>query len=213
MASVMTSGSVSKDGRLSAAPKSARASTSRPPTRTMRPRRSRDRAWHHPLERVWCISIRSWLLLCSSQLRIRRLRTKRDHEANTRNPPPASFPRSVPGRPSSLAPLLRALSTRAIGRLEYELSKLGLYHRPGQQPVFVGHGDDDLLPHHAVLALGHLVRKAPRVLVAQQDSAVRVGGLLGPRQQRSGGDPGIHAEGSSHSLLPSIPVGMLQRLD
>src|SRR5215216_6138433 len=39
----------------------------------MRPRRSRDRAWHHPLERVWCISIRSWLLLCSSQLRIRRL--------------------------------------------------------------------------------------------------------------------------------------------
>src|SRR5215207_1363339 len=41
----------------------------------MRPRRSRDRAWHHPLERVWCISIRSWLLLCSSQLRIRRLRS------------------------------------------------------------------------------------------------------------------------------------------
>src|SRR5215216_5703153 len=40
----------------------------------MRPRRSRDPAWHHPLERVWCISIRSWLLLCSSQLRIRRLR-------------------------------------------------------------------------------------------------------------------------------------------
>src|SRR5215218_9896521 len=40
----------------------------------MRPRRSRDRAWHHPLERVWCISIRSWLLLGSSQLRIRRLR-------------------------------------------------------------------------------------------------------------------------------------------
>src|SRR5215211_6814825 len=39
----------------------------------MRPRRSRDPAWHHPLERVWCISIRSWLLLCSSQLRIRRL--------------------------------------------------------------------------------------------------------------------------------------------
>src|SRR5215207_2386099 len=41
----------------------------------MRPRRSRDRAWHHPLERVWCISIRSWLLLGSSQLRIRRLRS------------------------------------------------------------------------------------------------------------------------------------------
>src|SRR5215203_1492776 len=40
----------------------------------MRPRRSRDRAWHHPLERVWCISIRSWLLLGSSQLRVRRLR-------------------------------------------------------------------------------------------------------------------------------------------
>src|SRR5215212_7046434 len=40
----------------------------------MRPRRSRDRAWHHPLERVWCTSIRSWLLLRSSQLRIRRLR-------------------------------------------------------------------------------------------------------------------------------------------
>src|SRR5829696_7115938 len=39
----------------------------------MRPRRSRDRAWHHPLERVWCTSIRSWLLLRSSQLRIRRL--------------------------------------------------------------------------------------------------------------------------------------------
>src|SRR5215217_4191985 len=41
----------------------------------MRPRRSRDRAWHHPLERVWCTSIRSWLLLRSSQLRIRRLRS------------------------------------------------------------------------------------------------------------------------------------------
>src|SRR5215217_3514284 len=40
----------------------------------MRPRRSPDRAWHHPLKRVWCISIRSWLLLRSSQLRIRRLR-------------------------------------------------------------------------------------------------------------------------------------------
>src|SRR5215216_5356588 len=44
-----------------------------PPARTMRAGRSRDPAWHHPLERVWCISIRSWLLLCSSQLRIRRL--------------------------------------------------------------------------------------------------------------------------------------------
>src|SRR5215208_8171321 len=43
----------------------------------MRPRRSRDRAWHHPLERVWCTSIRSWLLLRSSQLRIRRLRRGR----------------------------------------------------------------------------------------------------------------------------------------
>jgi site-specific DNA recombinase len=40
----------------------------------MRPRRTRDPSRHHPLERVWCISIRSWLLLRTSQLRIRRLR-------------------------------------------------------------------------------------------------------------------------------------------
>src|SRR5215207_7246730 len=42
----------------------------------MRPGRSPDPSWHHPLERVWCISIRSWLLLRSSQLRIRRLRAQ-----------------------------------------------------------------------------------------------------------------------------------------
>src|SRR5919107_4814313 len=33
-------------------------------------------------------------------------RTKREHKANTRNPPLASFPRSVPGRPSSCLRLL-----------------------------------------------------------------------------------------------------------
>ena len=37
--------------------------------------------------------------------------------------------------------------------------------------MFIGHGDDHLLPHHAVLAFAHLVRKnAP--------SARRLGGLL-----------------------------------
>ena len=50
--------------------------------------------------------------------------------------------------------------------------------------MFISYGDDDLLAHHAVLALDHLVRKAPRALVAEQGGAVCVGSLLGPRQQR-----------------------------
>jgi hypothetical protein len=69
--------------------------------------------------------------------------------------------------------------------------------------VFIGYGDDDLLTHHAVLALDHLVRKAPRALVTDQGGAVCVGSLLGPRQQRRGGNPGVHAEGLRHYKLSS----------
>src|SRR5918997_2002873 len=70
--------------------------------------------------------------------------------------------------------------------LPNELPQLGLHHGPGQQPVFLGYGDDDGSPHHVVLAFSHIVREAPRPLVAEQGGAFLVGGLLGPRQQRRG---------------------------
>src|SRR5215217_2810967 len=104
----------------------------------------------------------------------------------------------------------RAAFLASDRRLEYELSKLGLHRGPGQQPVFISYGDDDLLTHHAVLALDHLVRKAPRALVAEQGGAVCVGSLLGPRQQRKRLDRGVQADGSQHDLLPSKPMRMLQ---
>ena len=49
---------------------------------------------------------------------------------------------------------------------------LGLHHGPGQQPVFLGYGDDDGLPRHAVLAFGHVVGEASRALVAEHGGAV-----------------------------------------
>src|SRR5215203_661069 len=96
-------------------------------------------------------------------------------------------------------------------RLEYELPELGLHRKPGQQPVFIGYGNDDLLAHHAVFALDHLVRKAPRALVAEQGGAVCAGGLLGPRQQRKRLDRGVQAAGCRYDLLPAQTIPMLKR--
>lgn len=75
---------------------------------------------------------------------------------------------------------------RGKGPLPNPLPEAGLHHGPGQQPVFLGYGDDDGLPHHAVLASSHIVGEAPRPLVAEQGGAILEGGLLGPRQQRRG---------------------------
>src|SRR5918993_2489861 len=52
--------------RLGGSPRARPGEAALQPRLLRRPRRGR--AWPHPLERVWCISIRSWLLLCSSQL-------------------------------------------------------------------------------------------------------------------------------------------------
>jgi hypothetical protein len=70
--------------------------------------------------------------------------------------PPFRTPRLLGGRYPSL-PLRRS---RGIGLLN-ELPQLGLHQGPGQQPVFFGYGDDDGLPHHAVLALAISCEKRP----------------------------------------------------
>ncbi len=90
----------------------------------MRPRRSRDRAWHHPLERVWCISIRSWLLLRSWQLRIRRLRVRRTPGTRSRRSPCRRLSTRVRSatRSSRLSESRRSASDAASGSTAASLS-------------------------------------------------------------------------------------------
>ena len=66
----------------------------------MRLRRSPDPWRHHPLERVWCISIRSWLLLRWSELHISRLSSLCPHR---RTPPTAPYIANTALRRSLLA--------------------------------------------------------------------------------------------------------------
>jgi hypothetical protein len=68
--------------------------------------------------------------------------------------------------------------------------------------MLLGYGDENRLAHHAVIAFDQVVREAPRALVADQGSAVLVGGLLGPGQQRKRLDRRVYAEGPRRDLLP-----------
>src|ERR671912_1283208 len=87
-------------------------------------------------------------------------------------------------------------------RRSQELPQADLYHGPRQQPVLVGYGDHHPLRRHAVLTPNQLVGEAPRPLVVDEDGTVRVGGLLGPRQQRGRAYRRVQFLGLRHYLLP-----------
>jgi hypothetical protein len=94
-----------------------------------------------------------------------------------------------------------------------ELPQADLYHGPRQQPVLLRYGDDHPLSRHAVLTPNQLVGEAPRPLVAEEDGAVLPRCPPRPRKQRRGACHRVQFVGFRHYLLPSIPVGMLQRLE
>jgi hypothetical protein len=68
-----------------------------------------------------------------------------------------------------------------------------LHHRPRQQPVLVGYGDDHRRSLPAVVAFQHPVREAPRVFVPDERYAVRPRRLPGPLEQQRGTRRGIYA--------------------